>query len=511
MGEQLVLNEGRTDPDLAGEELGPTASSIESRANEARSIGLATSPLPDPILAELSLDPTTELFHSPDGCNYATIPLDGRRETWPLDSKGFLQLLASQLYSSLGKMPSETFLRTRIGILKGQAQFRGPCKPVHVRLAEQDGSIFLDLADDHWRVIRIDADGWRLVDDSPVKFRRPRGMLPLPIPIEGGSLDELRPFVNLIGDNDWRVLVGWLVQAVRPLGPYPILCLHGQQGSAKSTTARLLRNLIDLNVAPLRTAPRDERDLAIAAGNAWMLIFDNLSSLHFWLSDALCRLATGGGFSTRQLYSNGEEAIFNAQRPCIVTGIEELATRGDLLERCLLLHLPAVPERHRRTEQEFWAEFERARPRILGGLLGVISGAMEQLPHTRPGTLPRLADFAAWVGAAEPALGWEEGSFQAAYKANRESANDMALEASPLVPPICQLLSGSPAWSGNASELLTELTRRADRSASRDRNWPKQPNTLSGRLRRLAPNLAEIGIEVTFANDGKRTIHLERR
>jgi hypothetical protein len=205
-------------------------------------------------------------------------------------------------------------------------------------------------------------------------------MLPMPMPEEGGCLDVLRPFVNVATDEEWRLLVSWLLAALRPRGPYPALGVHGEQGSAKSTLVRVLRSLIDPNVAALRSTPRDERDLVIAANNGWLIALDNLSHLQDWLSDALCRLATGSGFATRELYSNAEETIFAAQRPIVLNGIEELATRADLLDRAILLYLPTIPEEKRQDEQAFWQAFEQARPHILGALLDIVSAALGTLP-----------------------------------------------------------------------------------------------------------------------------------
>src|SRR5262249_20593555 len=152
-------------------------------------------------------------------------------------------------------------------------------------------------------------------------------------------------------------------------GPYAVLILTGEQGAAKSTMARLLRWLIDPNAAPLRSQPRDGRDLVIAARNSWVLAFDNLSYLPIWLSDCLCRLATGGGFATRELYTDADEVIFDSQRWVILTSIEDVASRGDLLDRAVILRLPAIPEEKRRTEAAFWVAADAARPAILGALL----------------------------------------------------------------------------------------------------------------------------------------------
>src|SRR5262249_19021261 len=154
------------------------------------------------------------------------------------------------------------------------------------------------------------------------------------------------------------------------------LAVTGEQGSAKSTLLRLLRALIDPNVAAIRSFPHDERDLIIAASNGWLPCFDNASSIPIWLSDALCRLATGGGFATRTLYENDEETIFNAMRPVCVNGIEDVVNRGDLADRAIALVLPRIAEEQRKTEAALWHAFERERPAILGALLDAVSGAL---------------------------------------------------------------------------------------------------------------------------------------
>ena len=149
-----------------------------------------------------------------------------------------------------------------------------------------------------------------MLSDSPVRFRRARGMNALPVPRRGGSIEALRPFLNVQGDEDFVLIVSWLVAALRPKGPYPVLVLQGEAGSAKSTAVRVLRALVDPNTSPLRSEPRETRDLMIAARNSWCIAFDNVSRLSPRLSDDLCRMATGGGFSTRQLYTDNEAGPF---------------------------------------------------------------------------------------------------------------------------------------------------------------------------------------------------------
>ena len=267
-----------------------------------------------------------------------------------------------------------------------------------------------------------------MIDTPPVRFRRSAGMLPLPIPVAGGSIDELRPFLNVRSDNEFSLAVSWVLAALRDRGPYPVLALFGEHGTAKSTFANILRSLIDPNTLPLRTLSRDDRDLFIAANNGHVLGFDNISFLADWISDTLCRLSTGGGFATRQLYTDQDEVLLDAIRPVILNGIEEVVNRPDLADRAIFLTLEPIPDDKRRLETELWAAFEAVRPRILGALLDAVALGLERLPEIRLERLPRMADFAIWATACETALrhqdgtSWEDGTFMKAYSGNIDEA-----------------------------------------------------------------------------------------
>jgi hypothetical protein len=250
----------------------------------------------------------------------------------------------------------------------------------------------------------------------------------------------------------------------------------------------------------------------IAANNGWFIALDNLSHLLSWLSDCLCRLSTGGGFSTRTLYENDEETIFAAIRPIVITGIEEVATRGDLIDRSLLVSLPTIPEDQRRPEAELWKEFNQAVPRIFGALLDALVCAIRNLPTTKLDRIPRMADFALWSTAAEPALGLSAGEFMHAYTDNRDSANEIALDSSIVAKYIIELAEGS-GFSDTSTELLEMLNGRAgyerlDGQPGKrpPQYWPKSPRALSGELKRLAPNLRQAGIEVSFERTRKSRI-----
>ena len=406
--------------------------------------------------------------------------------------------MAHWFYAARGRVPSTEASRAALDALVGKARFEGPDLPVHVRLAQGDGAIYLDLGREDCAAVRVTASGWDLVTDYPIKFRHPRGMLPVPLPDRGGNLTALRKLVNVESDTDWRLLLAWLLAAFRPTGPYPVLILTGEQGAAKSTTARLLRSLIDPNAAPLRSEPRDGRDLVIAVRNSWILAFDNLSSMPNWLSDCLCRLATGGGFGMRELFTDDEEVIFDSQRPIILTSIEDVADRGDLLDLAVIVRLPAIPEERRLTESAFWAAVDAARPQIMGALFDAVAEGLRNLPHVHLDRLPRMADFATWVTACEPALDWPAGSFLNAYRGNVADANELALDSSPIWPPLRQLVDERGTWEGTASELLDELVKLAGEKAAGAeagrRNRTFCPVACTG----SAPNLRRAGFPIEF-------------
>jgi hypothetical protein len=185
------------------------------------------------------------------------------------------------------------------------------------------------------------------------------------------------------------------------------LLLHGEQGSAKSTTERVLRTIVDPNHSPLRAAPKEERDLMVACHNSRVVAFDNLSGISDQLSDALCRIAYGTGLAQRELYSDSEEVVLDACRPIALNGITELATRGDLLDRTILVDLAPITEERRLPDKALNGRLEALAPGILGALLDAVSVALRRLPDTKLARLPRMADFTLFVTAAEEALGWE--------------------------------------------------------------------------------------------------------
>jgi hypothetical protein len=360
-------------------------------------------------LIGLVLDSGIEFFHDPEQHGWVSIQVDDHWENHPVRSRSFQLFLLRTYYRATGESPGVQAIRAAQELFEAKALFDAEESPVNLRVAEQRGKLYLDLCDRAWRTVEVDGEGWRIVARPQPRFYRTRGSQPLPAPERGGGLEELRRFLN-VDQQGWTLIKSFLVAALRPGVPCPILVAKGEQGAGKTTACRIISALLDPRTGALRGVPREVRDLTAAARNSWLVCFDNLSHLPDELADAACRLATGGGFGGRELYSDHDEAIFDATRPLVFNAIPDLgAARPDFLDRAVIVELLEMKPDRRRDEAQFWREFEQARPRILGALLDAATAGLRNLLNVRVNELPRMADFALWVSACEQSLGMKPG------------------------------------------------------------------------------------------------------
>ena len=450
----------------------------------------------------LTLVDQAELFASEDGKPFATLRVDGHSETYPIMSSAFSWYLQKALYEKEGKAVSNSTLTDAVSVLAARAQFSGVRRATYIRVGGDNDVIYLDLGTDRWNAVRIDSAGWSIVQDMPVAFWRSQGMHALPEPKRHGQLEIFRQVLNIDDDADWHLILAWLVAAFRPTGPYPILVLIGQAGSAKSTTAQLLRKTIDPALPILRSLPRDERDLMIGANSNWILAFDNLSGISTTACDILCRISTGGGYAKRALYSNDEEMLFYTQRPIVLTSIDDIATREDLLDRAIVLSLPPIPDNLRLDERTLWKNFSSMQPYVLGNLLDALSEALRNHQSVHLSSHPRLADFTRWVTAAESSLGLSNGAMIDALTENRAAAFEAGIDADVVASAIITFMEHREKWCGIATELLDALTEDTPDRTTRQRAWPKNPSQLGNRLRRVVNILEQKGLIISFDRAG---------
>ena len=435
-----------------------------------------------------------ETFVAKDGTAFATC--DG--VAVPLNSSAFKSRLVYSYFLRYGGSPGRASDEV-IEVLCARASAEGKIRDVFTRVGGSDGTLYLDLMEGRYCEVR--RDGWDVVERSPVHFQRPAGMLPLPTPQRTTTpLPQLlAPFLNSRTPDDTALIVGIVLAALRPRGPYPVGVLSGPQGSAKSSVAWALKMLICPSATPLVSLPSDDLSVLVSSKHSHFLAWDNVSHLSENLSDALCRLSTGAGISRRKLFSDSDLSTIGVCKPVLLNGIEDFCVRGDLLSRCITVELAPIKAADRMTDEAFKNRYLAQLPCLLGATLNALSMALRT--YDANGSIEhvdgcRMADLLLWVEAGSEALGWEPGTFTRAYKHNLSRGSDLALEACVWLPSLLSALR-TGGFKGTASQFLQKLKADGDDwEAQRTPAWPKTPRQMSNALKRLQPNLASVGIQV---------------
>lgn len=460
--------------------------------------------------AMLNLTKDFDLWKTEDEELVASIANCTRVDHFLIESREMKRLLWKTYFDKTGRPLSTETIDQTIWHLGSKAYYSKKTRKFPIRVGGDADRVFYDLkTDETVLIVEVDRFGWQVREMSKEPFRRLKSLRPNATPVGGGSLDLFRELLNVPNDDDWILLVAWMACSIRPIHPYPVLILEGEQGSAKSTTARLIKLLIDPHVTPLRKEPKESRDLAIAAKNCWLMAFDNISKLQTWLSDGLCTLSTEGGFATRKLQTDDEEVYFSAARPILLNGIVDVATRGDLLSRTILLHLPAIPAEKRLEESWIWKEFELRKPRILGALFDALSAGMRCLDQVQAHGFSRSPDFERWGQAVWLGLKGSPERFVEAYKTRQQDAQAAAIESNPVAVAVKEFMDHYPlnSWEGTVAQLKYEIGR-----VSSESSLPKTERGLSASLVRSIPSLRLFGIEIDRGKvrDGRRLVSIKQ-
>lgn len=437
-----------------------------------------------------------DFFMSDDGRPYA-VKKGGAPTVYALRGRAGLRSNLARMYTDAngGSVPSQSALADAMTVLEGVASDADP-RTLHIRVARHEERIVVDLATPEGRCVTIGPDGWRREAASPVLFRRSGAMKPLPEPIsDGDGLAKLQDLLNT-DEEGFRLLVAWLIACFIPDLPHPILTFRGEQGTGKSYAAKMVIGIIDPSGAPKRTAPRDIKSWATQAFNSWALCLDNVSIIPDWLSDALCRAVTGDGIVDRALYTDDDVVVLEFRRVLAMTTIDAGALAGDLAERLVTIELHTIPDAKRREENEMDQAYTDAHPAVLASLFDLLAEVLKVLPDVQLTERPRMADFARVLAAVDQVRGWKT---LESYKATARDAVADVLDGEPFAQAVCALVDreGVDGLTLTASELL----ERVPTPDKLPKKWPKDPTRAGGQLKRLAPALRTIGIEV---DDSKR-------
>jgi len=454
-----------------------------------------------------------DFFHNTQDESFTTFTVGNHRETHALKSKAVKDYLVHGYYRRRGRPPNPQSVRQILSLLEAKARFDNPVPiDVFTRLGTHNEVLYMDMCRPDWAAIAITTEDWKIVKDVPIKFRRRPAMLPLPEPIRNGSLEPLRVLLNCQTDELFVLDVGWMVQTFHPRGPYIVGVDIGEQGCAKSWRQQTKRRIIDpVEGAGLRSMPKEERDLAIAARNSRVIAMDNLSYLPDEKSDSLCRLASGTGVVIRRLYTDDEEEIFAGSRPILLNGIESFARRSDLVDRAIICSIPQIKDTDRIEEEDLEEMFLEAWPGILGKLLDAVVMALANYRNVVLDSKPRMADATKFIVAAEPALPWEPGTFLRMYQDNRRAAVRLNLEHDCIAGAILALMEDLKLWEGTPTDLLNALEAKVSRRMIKTKPWPKSPAALTRKLTRTTTNLRSVGIEIVQdRSETERTITITK-
>jgi hypothetical protein len=416
----------------------------------------------------------------------------------PIKSIYFVRWLRGAYFDKYKKGLSGNNIDTIVATLEGKAVSQDSKEVLYNRWAYVDDEIYFDKGD--WQqIIHITKNGWSILEESAIHFRKFAHHETQVDPSQKGDLKLLLKYTNLISHEQELLLLCHLPAICFPDHPRACLICSGSAGAAKTTLLRLILGLIDPSKTDVLRFQNDPKEIAQQAWKHYCLFYDNLSYLKIDLSDFLCTVVTGLSYSKRQLFSDDGDTLWNIKCSLGLSGVTLVPTRSDLLSRSLILNLESIPEEKRLPESVFWKNFEQDKPKILAGLFDVLSKVLAS--GLTLDKLPRMADYALVGTKAAIALGYTSDDYLNAYSNNVKRQNDTVIEASPLAQTIIVFMQELSEWQGSSSILYGELFEIAERlnlytKGHDDDGFPKASTWLWRKMVPIRPNLLELGIRV---------------
>lgn len=436
-----------------------------------------------------------KFFHDERGDEYALVRDKDIRRTLKLRSKFFRSWLIGTFYKTTGRPPNKEALSTALSVLEAKATHDGDKRYLFNRFAMHDGAIFIDMVDERWRAVKVTADGWEIIDEQPIMFRRYSHQQALLKPDRGGKLSDIHRYLAIKSNDGRRLLEAFLVACAFSDVPRPAITFHGPQGASKTTTARCLKSITDPSLLISVDLGKSPADLAQILDHHGVPCLDNLTNIPAWAADMLCRGITGGAFSKRELYSDDSDIILSFMRPVIITGINIPTHAPDLLDRLLLIELERISPGKRVDEATFWKRFDEGRSKLFGALLDAIAGTLKHLPHIKLPRMARMADFTRIACAYAEYAGIGSKKMLSIIMKHTRLQTEEVLAADPVGSAIFEFIKEKESWTGTPTKLLELLGKSAP--IPRPHDWPKQANNLTRKMNALHSTLNDLGVKFT--------------
>ena len=454
-------------------------------------------------------------FHDELNEPFVRIPIDNHKEIWRCRGKQFKRYAGKIFWDTYGKAINSDALNTALNVIEGKACFDGLQHELTTRVASSDGAIWYDLSNTEWQVIKITPNGWEIITDPPILFKRYPHQQAQVVPAEIGDIRKFLKFVNVSDEKQKFLLLIYVISCFIPEFAHPVINIYGPQGSAKSTLSGFIKKLIDPSATELLTLPNSSDGLVQMLSHHWFICFENVSQIHNWVSDSLCRAVTGAGFSKRELYTDDEDVIYSLKKCIGINGINLVAAKPDLLERSILLELEMINKENRKLEKDILSDFQKEKAEFLGSIFTAVSQAMKIYPSISLSELPRMADFTAWGCAIAEAIGHSKEKFLEAYYQNINQQNSEVIIESPIASSILEFMKDKSDWHGTATALLEELKPVAVNlkiDVEKGNQFPKNHSALSKKINQLKPNLKAIGLEIQNGDkeNRQRMVHIQK-
>lgn len=395
-------------------------------------------------------------------------------------------------------------------------------KPTFQRFAylKNENTIYYDPNRQDCKLVKITGDSVNLIDydvsTNPIFVKNPNTWITNPhLDFKMTEEDALEQFVNLfhISNEDKLVFKVHLITYFFTGFPIPIMVFNGEQGTAKSTTAKAIKYMLDPEKLEVLALPEKEEDLVIAALKHAFLFFDNVGGIREELSNSICRMITGGGNSKRALYTNTDEVTINLMSKIGMNGISPGIHKPDLLRRCVMYELTPIAQKDKKTDSEVKEEIENLRPQLLGQIFNILKKTLSTKDVIKK-TIekkPTMADFAIWGEAISQAMGNKPQEFIDRYLQKMDMSNAALFDRYPLIDEILGIVKGADnKLSVTIKELHEKLKNRCKEMVERHnglyevvdheklKNVPKNAAELGKKVRELAPTIRSLGYRVDF-------------
>jgi len=434
--------------------------------------------------------------HDKDNIAYGLLKIENTFKVLKIKNSQFKHAVRRLVNNEFKQNVNSSTLKEVVAQCEAMAQ-HGELVEINIRYAVKKDAIYVDLMHPKGSVVKVTKDGWKIVKSPKVYFYNHVGMKSLPRPINGKGGSKLRNLFQNIEIGELKLILAWMAFVIHSRGPFPILVLQGEQGSAKSFLMEIIRDLLDPVKAPLLSLPRSERDLILTTSNNAVLAYDNVSSLHKWVPDAFCRIATGAGFSTRKLYSDDEEMVFEFCRPIILNGITDFVLKSDLADRSIVINMQSIHPAKRLPKSKLLEKYQKEKPMILAYLYKMVVKGLKNKNSIALEEIPRMADFAIFSCAAASVLRWNSEEFLKAYKRNQKQLSEVCFDSDQVAGVILNFMIEKCSWEGTATELLDEL-KVFNETITSYRYFPSTASSLASRARVATPALRNKGVTVEF-------------